>query len=58
MLYMQQFKYNIKHIYGINNAADALSRLPVGNLKYLLSRLKNTARAVVADSIPATLLPR
>ena len=29
MLYMQQFKYNIGHIPGKENAADALSRLPV-----------------------------
>ena len=29
MLYMQQFKYSIRHIPGRENAADALSRLPI-----------------------------
>lgn len=32
LLYMQQFKYTIRHIHGKENPADALSRTPVGEV--------------------------
>ena len=60
MLYIQQFKDNIRHIHGKENAADALSRLPVDSAAE--AAIKETgeyvARNIVADAIPAALTPR
>ena len=32
LLYMEQFKYTIRHIHGKENPADSLSRIPVGEV--------------------------
>ena len=59
MLYMQQFKYSIRHIPGRENAADALSRLPVDSSPDAAIRQTDEyARTIVADAIPAALAPR
>ena len=58
MLYMQQHKYTIKHIPVKEHAADALSRLPAIKTRKEADKEKEEyARTVVADAIPATLLP-
>lgn len=57
-MYMQQFKYTIRHIHGKENAADAQSRLPVGEVaKEFVRQTEEYAFTVVTDAIPATLLP-
>ena len=56
---MQQFKYNIRHIPGRENAADALSRLPVDSAPdAAIKQTDEYARIIVADAIPAALAPR
>lgn len=56
-MYMQQFKYTIRHIHGKENAADALSRLPVGEVaKEFVRQTEEYAFTVVTDAILATLL--
>ena len=55
---MQQFKYNIRHIPGKENAADALSRLPVDgapNIPVAIKQTEEFAHTIVADAIPAAL---
>ena len=59
MLHMQQFKYSIRHIPGRENAADALSRLPVDSSPdAAIKQTEEYARTIVADAIPAALAPR
>ena len=59
MLYMQQFKYNIRHIPGKENAAHALSRLLVDTAHdTAIKQTEEYARTIVADAIPAALTPR
>ena len=59
MLYMQQFKYIIRHIPGRENAADASSRLPVeSSPDAAIKQSEEYARTIVADAIPAPLAPR
>ena len=59
MLYMQQFKYSIRHIPGRENAADALSRLPVDSSPdAAIKQTEEYARNIVADAILAPLEPR
>lgn len=54
---MQQFKYTIRHINGKENAADALSRLPVGEAaKEFVRQTEEYTFTIVTDAIPATLL--
>ena len=56
---MQQFKYNIRHIPGKENAADALSRLRVdGAADAAIRETEEYARTIVADAMPAALTPR
>ena len=56
---MQQFKDNIRHIPGKENAADALSRLRVdGAADAAIKETEEYARTIVADAIPAALTPR
>ena len=56
MLYMQQFKYSIRHIRGKESAAEALSRLPVHNApNAAIKQTEEYARSIVADAIPAAL---
>ena len=51
---MQQFKYNMRHIPGKENAADALSRLPVDSADdAAIKQTEEYARTMVADAIPA-----
>lgn len=58
-MYMQQFKFTIRHIHGKENAADALSRLPVGEAaKEFVRQTEEYAFTILTDAIPATLLPR
>ena len=59
MLYMQQFKYSIRHIPGKENAANALSRLPIDSSPdAAIKQTEEYARTIVADAIPAALTPR
>ena len=59
LLYMQQFKFSIRHIPGRENAADALSRLPVDSTPdAAIKKTEEYARSIVADAIPAALAPR
>ena len=56
---MQQFKYNVRHIPGRENAADALSRLPIDSSpKAAIKQTEEYARTIVADAITAALAPR
>ena len=55
---MQQFKYIIRHIPGKENAADALSRLPVDSAPdAAIKQTEEYARSIIADAIPAALSP-
>lgn len=57
-MYMRQFKYAIRHIHGNENATDALSRLPVGEVaKEFVRQTEEYTFTVVTDAIPASLLP-
>ena len=59
LLYLQQFKVSIRHIPGRENAADALSRLPVDSTPdAAIKKTEEYARSIVADAIPAALAPR
>ena len=59
MLYMQQFKYSIRHIPGRENAADAFSRLQVDSSPdAAIKQTEEYARTIVVDIIPAALEPR
>ena len=59
MLYMQKFKYNIRYISGRENAADALSRLPVdSSADAAIKRTEEYARTIIAYAIPAGLAAR
>ena len=56
---MQQFKNSIRHIPGRENAADALSRLPVDSSPdAAIKQTEEYERTIVADAIPAALAPR
>ena len=56
---MQQFKYDIRHIPDKENAADALSRLPVDSAPdAAIKQTEEYERTIVADAIPAALAPR
>lgn len=56
---MQQFKYSIRHIPGRENAADALSKLPVDSSPdAAIKQTEEYARTIAADAIPAALAPR
>ena len=56
---MQQFKFSIRHIPGKENAADALSRLPVDSAPHAaIKQTEEYARTMVADAIPAAIAPR
>jgi len=56
---MQQVKYSIRHIPGRENAADALSRLPIDSAPdAAIKQTEEYARTIVADAIPAALAPR
>ena len=56
---MQQFKFSIRHIPGRENAADALSRLPVHSASDPANKqTEEYGRTIVADAIPAALAPR
>ena len=56
MLYIQQCKYSIRNIPGRENAADALSRLPIDSAA--IKQTEEYARTIAADAIPAALAPR
>ena len=58
MLYMQQFKYNIRHIPGRENAADALSRLPIDSAPDAIKQTKEYARTIVVACVAAETKPR
>ena len=58
MLYMQQFKYTIRHIPRRENADDALSRLLADSApEAAIKQTEEHERNVVADAIPAALVP-
>ena len=61
MLYMQQFKYSIRHVPGRENAEDAfdaLSRLPVSSASdAAVEKTEEYAHTIVAEGIPAALPP-
>ena len=54
-----QDKFSIRHIPGGENAADALSRLPVDSTPdAAIKKTEEYACSIVADAIPAALAPR
>ena len=59
MLYMHQSKYKIRYIPDKDNAADALSRLPVDSAAdAAIKQTEEYAWTIVTDAIPAALTPR
>ena len=59
LLYLQQFRYEIRHIPGRLNSADALSRLPVGPTDELDERnTEEFAYSLVSEAVPAALTPK
>ena len=56
---MQQFQYTLTHIPGKDNAADVLSRLPVGSTQDDDTReSEDLAYSVASAAVPAALLPK
>ena len=59
LLYLQQFQYDLMHIRGKDNAADVLSRLPVGQTQNEeSSETKDFAYSVAIEAMPAALVPK
>ena len=59
LLYLQQFQYTLTHIPGKANAADALSRLPVGSTQdETIRETEDFAYGVASAAVPAALLPK
>ena len=59
LLYLQQFQYKLTHIRGKDNAADVLSRLPVGTTHdHETQATEEFAYSVVSEAVPATLVPK
>ena len=59
LLYLQQFQYTLTHIPGKDNAADVLSRLPVGSTQDDDTReTEDFAYSVASAAVPAALLPK
>ena len=59
LLYLQQFQYTLTHIPGKDNAADVLSRLPVGSTEDDDTReTEDFAYSVASAAVPAALLPK
>ena len=58
-LYLQQFHYELTHIRGKDNAADVLSRLPVGQIQNEeTGETEDFAYSVSIDAMPAALVPK
>ena len=56
---MQQFQYTLTHIPGKANAADVLSRPPVGSTQDKDTReTEDFAYSVACAAVPAALLPK
>lgn len=59
LLYLQQFQYKLTHIRGKDNAADVLSRLPVGTTHdHETQATEEFAYSVVSEAVPAALVPK
>ena len=59
LLYLQQFQYTLTHIPGKDNAADVLSRLPVGSTQDEdTQETEDFAYGVANAAVPAALLPK
>ena len=59
LLYLQQFQYELTHIPGKENAADVLSRLPVGQTQNEeTSETEDFAYSVAIEAMPAALRPK
>ena len=59
LLYLQQFQYMLTHIPGKANAADVLSRLPVGSTQdENTQKTEDLAYSVASSAVPAALLPK
>ena len=59
LLYLQQFQYTLTHIPGKDNAADVLSRLPVGSTQDEDTQdTQDFAYSVANAAVPAALLPK
>jgi hypothetical protein len=58
-LYLQQFSYEVTHIKGKDNSADALSRLPVGPAQLTdAAAIKVNACSLASQAIPSSLTPK
>ena len=59
LLYLQQFQYKLTHIPGKDNAADVLSRLPVGATQdHETQATEEFAYSVASEAVPAALVPK
>ena len=57
LLYLQQFQYTLTHIPGKANAADVLSRLPVGSTRNEdTQEIEDFTYSVASAAVPATLV--
>ena len=56
---LQQFRYVVAHIPSKENAADALSRLPVGPAEdHNASETREYTCSIASEAIPAALTPQ
>ena len=59
LLYLQQYQYDLTHIRGKDNAADVLSRLPVGQTQDKDTKeTEDFAYSVAREAVPAALVPK
>ena len=58
LLYLQQFRYEIRHIKGKDNSADALSRLPIDGDIDRGDGAEDFAYSVVVEAVPAAMSPQ
>ena len=59
LLYLQQFQYKLTHIRGKDNAADVLSRLPVGATQdHDTQATEEFAYSIASQAVPAALVPK
>ena len=59
LLYLQQFKYKVRHIAGKFNYADVLSRLPTGSQEMQdACQTEDYIYSIVMDAVPAALTAR